>query len=66
MGCDSQAGQMAGCRISVKRLAWIVVWCLSLSWIQGAGAGTIAPNIDEKPFSHDTVVEMAKGAANHS
>lgn len=59
MGCDSQAGQMAGCRISVKNLAWIVLWLLPLSWIHLVCAGAIASNADEKPFSHDTVVEMA-------
>jgi glucan biosynthesis protein len=60
MGCDPQTGQTAGRRFSVSRLACLVFLCLSLAWIQGAGAGEIVSNADEKPFSHDTVVEIAE------
>ncbi|RJP75862.1 MAG: glucan biosynthesis protein G [Desulfobacteraceae bacterium] len=47
-------------RFSVKGLTWLLLWFLSLSWINVVSAGAIVSNTDGKPFSHGTVVEIAK------
>ncbi len=60
MACDSQIKQMAGHRFSVKNLTWLFLWLLSLSWIHLVRADAIVSNTDGKPFSHDTVVEIAR------
>jgi glucan biosynthesis protein len=60
MVCDSQIKRMPGRRFSVKDLTWILLWLLSLSWINVVCADEIISDTDGKPFSHGTVVEIAK------
>jgi periplasmic glucans biosynthesis protein len=60
MGCDLQTKQMVGHRFSLKGMTWVVLWLVSLSWINVVCAGETVSNTDGTPFSHGTVVEMAE------
>jgi periplasmic glucans biosynthesis protein len=56
----SQIKQTVGQPFFVKGLIWLFLWLLPLSWIHVVCAGTIVSNAAGKPFSHSTVVEIAR------
>ena len=60
MVCKLPFKQMVDHRFFLKGLAWLFLWLLSLSWINVAYAGAMVSNADGKPFSHGTVIEIAK------
>ena len=60
MFCDSPVKQIAGCRFSLKGLTTLFLSLLFVSWTNVVCAGPLVSNTEGKPFSRDTVVEIAR------